>query len=175
MFNPLNWIPAPWLIWLRIALYVACFAAGAWVTHKFHQADEVRAVNAARVAEHEIVLWGNDVEKGVLDRARDRRERANNELDDLRARLARAPGCPVPVPPSWLRKPRPVPGTPADSPGARPTPAPVDTPAGGPTADARDVVFTCERNRLEVAEPEADEREALRAWYEGVRRRYNGR
>ncbi len=43
----------------------------------------------------------------------------------------------------------------------------------GPQADARDVVLVCERNRLEVYEPEADERAALRAWYDELRSRYN--
>lgn len=39
------------MFWVRFAIYAAVFSAGAWAAHKFHQAEQLAAVNAARVKE----------------------------------------------------------------------------------------------------------------------------
>jgi len=167
-------IPSPITIYIMLAIAAGSFAGGGWVVWKFWQASEVTAVNEARATERDAVLIGNQHERGVLDRARQREVRKNEAIEDLRRRLAGRKPCPVPVPADWLPVHPSLPGTATDPARPRPADPPLDPAAGdGPLADARDLVLTCERNRLEVYEPEADERAALRAWYSDLRARFN--
>ena len=170
-------IPSPITVYLMLAIAAGSFAGGGWVVYKFWQAAEVTAVNEARATERDAVLIGDQHSKGVLDRGRQRLEVNRVEIEALRARLARVKPCPVPVPAAWLRRdqlpraaPAPASPRPADSPV---DPAPAAGVDEGPVADARDVVLTCERNRTEVYQPEADERAAARAWYNDLRARFN--
>lgn len=166
-------IPGSITVYLMLAIAAGSFAGGGWVVWKFWQASEVTAVNEARATERDAVLIGNQHERGVLDRARERKEKTDEAIADLQARLDGVKPCPVPVPAAWLPD-HSLPRAAADPARPRPADPPVDPAAGdGPVADARDVVLTCERNRLEVYEPEADERAALRAWYTDLRARYN--
>lgn len=161
-------IPSPITVYILLGAMAASAAGGGWVVYKFWQASEVTAVNEARAAEHDAVLLGNDHSKGVLDRARDRKAKNEKTIRDLRRRLAAQPGCTVAVPGEWLRGDESLPGAAGNTRRARPADAPVD-----PVADARDVVLTCELNRTDVYQPEADERAAIRAWYNDLRRRLN--
>lgn len=171
LFNPLSFIPAPWLIWIRVGLYLACFAAGVWVSQKFHDADLVRAVNEARATERDTVVIGNQAESGYLDRMRKMKESGDAKLEDLRKRNAKRPRCDVSVPADWLREPAAgVSSFAGNAAGPQPAGAQVD-----PVADCRDVVQTCERNRLEVCEPNAVQLDAVIGWYASVRKRMNGR
>ena len=182
-------IPSPITIYIMLGIAAASAAGGGWVVYKFWQASEVTAVNEARATERDAVLIGNEHERGVLDRARQRSITHESELEELRLRLAHGTYCNVPVPRAWVRRDVVVSRAAADPGGARPAAPRVDTNPpnpplakggdaeqrgdSGPVADAGDVVLTCERNRVEVYEPEADERAALRAWYNGVRARFN--
>lgn len=169
----LELLPGRGTVYLLLGALVGGFGGGVYVTKKFWDASEVTAVNEARAAEQDAVRMGDEHSKGVLDRARQRKETNDAKLDDLRRRLARAPRCNVPVPADWLRNDR-LPATPPDPRRARSADAPVDPAADpDPVAPAADVVLTCERNRTDVYQPEADERAAIRAWYEDLRRRYN--
>ena len=156
-------------VWVYIALTaVAASFAGGWYVHgKFADAKLVRAVNEARTKEHDALNAGNQAEHGYLSRLRQQRDSANVKLNALRKRLAGAPACPVPVPVEWLRDDKRVPEAAPDASGARP--------AGEDlvTADARDVVLNCERNRLEVHGPNAEQIEAIRSWYRELMLQYN--
>jgi len=170
-------IPSPITVYLMLAIAAGSFAGGGWVVYKFWQAAEVTAVNEARATERDAVLIGDGHSKGVLDRARQRQEKNRVDLDELERRLAAVKPCPVPVPAAWMRGNKLPRAAPAPA-GPRPADSPVDSaPAArvdeGPVADARDVVLTCERNRTEVYQAEADERAALRAWYTDLRVRFN--
>ncbi len=164
-------VPARGTVYLLLAALASGFAGGVWITKKFWDASEVTAVNEARAEERDATLLGNGADKGVLDRARQRREINDAIRQDLERRLAHAPRCPVPVPAEWLSGGE-LPRPPRDPGRPRPTDPDLDTPAG-PIADARDVVRTCERNRTEVYQPEADERQAIRDWYNALRERFN--
>lgn len=179
LLNLTGIIPSPITVYLMLAIAAGSAWSGGWVVYKFWQASEVTAVNEARAAEHDAVLLGDSHSRGVLERARQRKEANEAALDELRGRLAAVPACDVPVPGEWVRRDKHVPRAPADPGRARsahqavdPAPRAEPVPAA-PVADARDVVLTCEKNRTEVYQPEADERSALRAWYEDLRRRYN--
>lgn len=173
LFSALSFIPGPWLVWIRIGLYVACFGAGLWTAHKFHQAEQARAVNEARAAERDVVAIGNSAERVYLERMRKQKEQADATLSQLRRRLARAPRCDVPVPVDFMREPAGVSGAAGDPAGARSAGPPVAADLAGPVADCRAVVETCSRNKADVCDPNAEQLDALRAWYRDVRERYN--
>lgn len=158
-------------VWVYVALAAcaASFLSGYWVKSKFEQAKQVAAVNAARVAERDAGKIGGKYESGVLARAREREVQHRAQLSRLRSQLASMPACDLVVPPEWVRQPLTVPGTPADPLRAESADPPLVV------ADARNAIVACERNRVEVYAPEADERAALRAWYEELRERYNRR
>jgi len=155
-----------------LALVALLSAWGTWrVCSWAHDAEVAQQLKITRAIEGDVAVIGNKHERAALAAAEQRRKDAENALHTLRKRLAAAPGCPVPVPPQWLPERAPaVPGAARDP--ARPGPAapPVD-----PVADSRAVVETCERNRLEVYEAEADDRERIRAWYRELRERVNRR
>lgn len=165
-------IPGRGTVYLLLGAIAAGFAGGVYVTTKFWDASELAAVQDARTAERDAALLGNDHEKGALERARQRKEQSDALLEDLRLRLAHGAYCNVPVPREWVRSTGPMPRAPADPGRPRPADPPLD-PAAGPVADAGQVVLTCERNRLEAYQPEADDRAAIRAWYNGLRQRLN--
>lgn len=163
----------PSLFGLKAVLYTALVAsavgaAGGWyVAGKFEDAAKLDAERAARAKEqHQAAEW-NKLELDYLARMARIREENEDALRDYRARLARRPGCPVAVPPEWVR-PSDVPAytAPAGEPGA--TAEGVDT-----VADARVVAATCERNRLETHRPNAEQIRALQRAYEDLRKRYN--
>lgn len=159
-------IPGRGTIYLLLIACAASSAAGGWVVYKFWKAAEVEAVNEARHQEREASALGLAHEKIALLRAEERQEIAREKITELERRLALGKPCPVAVPADWLRDPRSVSRSAPDPAGARPADPPLDpAPGGGPVADARAVVLTCERNRLEVYQAEADERRQLRDWY----------
>lgn len=150
---------------------VGSFAGGWYVANKFHAAEQLRAVNVARVAERDAVTLGNEHERGYLSRMREKQEKANAKIAKLQKRLRAVPSCPVPIPAEWLRQPAPsVPAPARDAAGTGSTGKAVDT---APVADAKDVVLTCERNRLEVSEPNAEQLTAVQQWYRDLRERLN--
>lgn len=166
-------IPSAGTAYLILALCASSAAAGGWAVYKFWQASEVEAVNDARHQERTAAAVGLAHEKLALLRAEERQETAREKIEALERRLARVKPCPVAVPADWLRDHRPVPRAAADPAGARPADPPLDPAPAGPTADARDAVLTCERNRLEVYQAEADERQQLRDWYRDLCRERN--
>lgn len=184
MFNVLNLIgpffgaiiPGRGTVYLLLGALVFGFGGGVYVTKKFWDASEVTAVNEARVKEQDAVLLGDGHSKGVLDRARQRKGENDAIRNDLERRLASAPACTVPVPRQRVRNPGMPPASPdpgrarSANPRLDPVPDPADP---GPVADARDVVRTCELNRTDAYQPEADERQALRDWYNDLRKRFN--
>ena len=164
----------PWLslitgrVWVYVALIgmAGSFFGGYWVKSKFEQAKQAIAINQARDKERDAVLMGNDQERGYLARAREKQEAASGEIEELRARLAKSKPCAVPVTRGMRGKPsvsKPAP----DASRVQPTAPDVDT------ADARDVVLNCERNRLERFEPNAEQMKGMQKWYESLRRQYN--
>jgi hypothetical protein len=164
-------IPSSFTLYLIAAVALAS-AWGTWrVCTWAHDAEVARQVQVTRMIEGDVATIGNRHERAALAAAEQRRKDAENALQTLRRRLAAAPRCDVPVPPQWLPERAPaVPGAARDPARAGPAAPPLD-----PVADARTVVETCERNRLEVYEAEADERERIRAWYRELRERVNRR
>lgn len=180
LLNLTGIIPSPITVYLMLGIAAGSAFGGGWVVYKFWQASEVTAVNLARAKERDAVMLGNEHEKGVLERARIRKEQTDALIEDLRLRLANGTYCNTPIPPAWVRQHDQLPRTPPDTRRPRPADPPVaaaprSAPDPGPQADSRDVVLTCERNRIEVYQPEADERASLRAWYNDLRKRYNRR
>lgn len=161
-------------VWVYLALIAmaSSFVGGWYVANKFHKAAEVAAVNAARVAERDAATIGNRHETEYLAKLRDQKRKSDAKIRNLQQRLAAAPTCSVPVPVDWLRGGADVPGPAGDAGSASGAPAAMDT-AAEPVADARDVVLTCERNRLEVTEPNAEQLKAVQAWYKDLRKRMN--
>lgn len=165
----LGLIPGRGTVYLLLMITVLSFVSGFYVKGKFEDAKLVMAVNEARAQERDAALIGNESDRKYLSTLRQREKDANVKLNALRRRLASVPACPVPVTPG-LRDGFDVPATAPDARRARPAGEGVDS---SPVADARDVVLTCERNRLEVHEPNAEQIKAMREWYRGIRERLN--
>jgi len=166
-----SFIPSRWTVYLLLLFTLAGFGGGVWVTHKFEATQQISALNAARNAERTAALIGNQADTAYLNQLRKDKETNDAKIADLRRRLAAVPGCFVPVPHDWLRQPPGLPGTAAAAGSPGPAAAGVDTPAV-PVASSADVVETCERNRLEVMEPNAQQIRALQEWYGSLRLRY---
>lgn len=158
-------------IYGALAALVAGFAGGWYVKGKFEDAAKLAAVNEARIAERDAAQIGIDADRRYLANLQRQKEKSDANLKRLQNRLARARSCVVPVSPG-LRDGTDIAATTPVAGRAEPAAAPMD-PATEPVADARDVVLTCERNRLEVAEPNAEQIIELQQWYEQLRKRYN--
>ena len=159
-------------VWVYLALIgmAGSFFGGYWVKGKFEAAKQVTAVNLARAQERDAAHIGNQAEHQYLANLRNQRNEADDKIKRLEKRLAKVKPCPVPVPDEWVREPKRVPAAPADARGARPAGADVDP---APVADARDVVLTCEKNRLQVHVPNAAQIEATRQWYRDLQKELN--
>ena len=166
LFPFLNLITGRVWVYLVLVGLASSFVGGYYVKSKFEQAKQVTAINLARSQERDAATIGNVASHRYLSTLRQREKDANVKINQLRKRLAAVPACPVPVPDEWLRDER-VSSTATDARRARPTGENLAT------ADARDVVLTCERNRLEVHQPNAEQIEAMRQWYRALRDGYN--
>ena len=168
----------PWLslitgrVWVYAALIgmAGSFVGGYWVKSKFEQAKQVTAVNLARAQERDAARIGNQAEHKYLANLRNQRNEADDKIKRLEKRLAKVKPCPVPVPDEWVREPKRVPPTTPDASSLGPAGADVDT---APVADARDVVLTCEKNRLQVHVPNSAQIEATRQWYRDLLKEWN--
>lgn len=162
-----SFIPSRWTVYLLLLFTLAGFSGGVWVTRKFEAARQISAVNSARNTERAAALLGNQADTVYLNQLRKDKETNDAKIADLRRRLAAAPGYMVPVPHDWLRQPPGLLGAAASAGSPGPAAAGMDS-APGPVASSADVVETCERNRLEVMEPNAEQLRALQSWYKKI-------
>lgn len=164
--------PSRAVVYMVLIASALSFGGGLWVSHKFHQAAEYTAVQEARGKEQSQALATDQIDKHYLAQLNADKEKNDATIKDLQARLAAAPHYQLPVPADWLQKPSGMSGVAAFAVGLIPAGAAVDQPAA-PTADSADVVATCERNKLEVSDPNAQQLTDLQAWYTDLAKRYN--
>ena len=170
LFPFLNLITGRFWVYLAIIGMAGSFVGGYWVKSKFEAAKQVTAVNLARAQERDAAHIGNQAEHQYLANLRNQRNEADDKIKRLEKRLAKVKPCPVPVPDEWLREPKRVPATAPDASRPGPAGADVDT---APVADAKDVVLTCEKNRLQVHVPNSAQIEATRQWYRDLQKELN--
>lgn len=167
LFPILNLITGRAWVYIALAGMAGSFLGGYWVKGKFEQAKQVTAITMARVAERDAAAFGNEADRGYLNKLRGLKDRSDESIRKLRRQLAVTKPCAVPVPAEWMRQHGSVPNATRDASRSQPTGETVVT------ADSRDVVLTCERNRLEVHQPNVEQIEAMQLWYESLRQRYN--
>lgn len=163
-------------VWVYIALAacVGCFLAGWQIKGKFEAAKQLAAVNKARVSERDAASIGSAAEKRYLSAIAEMENIGHEKILELQKRLASTPRCDVSIPAEWVRNDVDVPSAAGASVSLRPPAAAVaQTRPDLEVRDARDVVLNCERNRVEVAEPNALQLRALQDWYRQLRERYN--
>lgn len=168
LFPFLSFIQGRILVYAALIGMAGSFVGGYWVNGKFEQAKQVTAVNLARAKERDAGRIGYVSEAKYLATLKAQEKQSDAKIENLKRRLAHAKPCAVPVPTDWLRQPERVSPASPDAGRARPAGETVD-----PVADARDVVLTCERNRLEVHDHNSAQIEAMRAWYRDLAKRYN--
>lgn len=181
------------MIGLALAL-TATFYAGKMQERSGWESRRADQVQQARVTERAGVAIANTAGADHGAELKQQLEKANAELEKLRAALPAVGNCPVPRSVVRMLDGQRVPGA-AGSPGKpKPAAAPVETVPGsvaltpGPSpegrgeiagADAQEsiqcsaVIEHCAVNRVTVCEPNALQVEALQRFYENLKSQYN--
>lgn len=179
----LKWLSGNLLPLIGGAAAIAALLGGAWQSGRLSeradwQAVQVVAERAARAAEQDAAQLVNAAERRALADTEKRLEVSHAQIAELTLRLATMPRCPVSRAAVRVLDGAAAPVHVRDAAGSA---ARLKPPAGAvaaaaadtDTVDARAVLENCAWNRINVAERNARQVEALQDFYEALRQRLN--
>lgn len=156
-------------IYTIIAAFIAGGLCTAYVQHKFHQADQLAAVNTARTVERSAGTLVYTASNQSLQQTARQLKAADERANRLSAALANVPACPVSNAAVRLLNESTVPAA------AGSTRQPDATPAPAKAVDTNDVAKWAADNNATVCIPNADDYAALQQFYRDLRAQYNRR